>query len=145
MWSFITGQLPYVIRGQDVLPNKQFPTFPPAALPMYVSLAERCLRRDLHERPAFTDIAQGLMIIFSKELGHEGADGVGSPQSTVLSGDGMYTTSGSPSGPSEPEWDYMPPMDFSASRCLLASSLLGPSAVHPDPSSVTPAQQQQLQ
>ena len=143
MWSFITGQVPYVIQGDDVLPNKQFPTFPPTAPAQYVDLAELCLRRDPHERPTFLDIAQSLMTIFSAELGHEGADGsvgIGPPHPgspSLLSGREMQTTTASHDVASEPDWDPMHSttlgLGFGASRSVLASSFLGghPAATGP--------------
>ena len=67
MWSLYTGQLPYLLNGADVQPNKNFPAFPQGAHPQYTSLACSCLWRDPHERPSFTDIAHSLLAIFGHD------------------------------------------------------------------------------
>ena len=55
-------------------PNKLFPKFPNADVPQYVSLAERCMQRKPHDRPAFSEISPCLQAILNR-LGPCGNDG----------------------------------------------------------------------
>ena len=68
MWSFYTGQQPYVWAAGMLRPNTLFPHFPTAAAPQYKSLAERCLQRDPHQRPTFAEISDSLVAFFSEEM-----------------------------------------------------------------------------
>ena len=75
MWSLYTGQQPYVCEGNVLSPNNLFPKFPNADLPQYVSLAERCMQRKPHDRPAFSEILPCLQAI----LGPSGNSSGGPP------------------------------------------------------------------
>ena len=139
MWSFYTGQLPYVFTGEDVRPNRLFPLFPPTAHRAYVSLAEGCLRRDPHERPSFTDIAKSLVAIFRSELSEDEGRAIATatgrhprPDPATLWGGQEASTSillsseePAMSSVMAAEWEGMTTTDFSVSRGLMASTFLG--------------------
>ena len=74
LWSFYTGQLPWVLQGGALLPNKHFPRYRhrtcssagnDPAHTEYRRLVEHCLRADPHERPTFDEIAACLSGILS--------------------------------------------------------------------------------
>ena len=147
MWSLYTGQQPYVFEDNMVAPNKLFPKFPNADLPQYVSLAERCMQRKPHDRPAFSEISPCLQAILAgSDPSGNGSGGpptagpgpprqgsptlreaaaLPSPFPTAASAaqqqPGVPLTGGS--GPEEEGID-MASMSHCNSRCLLGSGLL---------------------
>ena len=135
MWSLYMGQQPYVVRSGVLFTNPLFPHFPKtgnATHPQYTCLAERCLRRDPHERPSFAEITDCLIDFFSRD---RVAPGPPQPAPPTLS----MVAPGPPRPPpaTSPTSSHPPTagsdmvvlvsssqLSYIESRCLLASCLL---------------------
>ena len=159
MWSFYTGQQPYVWAAGVLKPNTLFPHFPTTANPEYKSLAERCLQGDPHQRPTFAEILGSLVAIFNEEVDGPGTAPAGPARpaptppilhtsSTPAAATAMYvptskSNSNSNCGPCD---SHVTPSSidststrYCAIRSHLASCLLSGQPLPPPP----PPQQQQ--
>lgn len=160
LWSFYTGQLPYVPRDDALVPNVLFPHFKSRSIsdPVHVHykrLALQCLRTDPHQRPTFTVIKNMLSLILGSHISCP------APVSTGVARVDLARLAGSRVQRSRPDLRPSPTpapaacaldatafvqegakginsavsSSFSKSRCLLASCLLP----------LAPAQEQAIQ
>ena len=153
MWSLYMGQQPYVVRSGVLFTNPLFPHFPTAghaAHPQYTYLAERCLRRDPHERPSFAEITDCLLDFFTRQSVAPGPPQAVPPtvsrvvpgphqpppatssHSYTVGSDGLIISSGSQ-------------LSYVDSRCLLASCVSPAAGTHQDAGVQALAGQQQQQ
>ena len=132
MWSLYMGQQPYVIRSGVLFTNPLFPHFPKAghaAHPQYTCLTERCLRRDPHERPSFTEISGSLMDFFNRVAAAPGPPQPAPPTLSIMvpiPPQPPPATSSHPptAGSNAVVLISSSQLSYIESRCLLASYLL---------------------